>query len=94
MLTHQIESGLWQRNGQAITSFEQTLPETQSDLAQQTLKDPYLFDFLSLTENYNERELEQGLVNHITQFLLELGAGLAGHPRQAGDIMSERILNY
>lgn len=77
VLVHQIESGLWQREGKAISNFESTLPALQSDLAQQTLKDPYLFDFLSLTKDYNERELEQGLVEHITQFLLELGAGFA-----------------
>lgn len=77
ILIHQIESGLYQREGKAISNFEQTLPPLQSDLAQQSLKDPYVFDFLSLTDNYNERELEKGLVKHITQFLLELGAGFA-----------------
>ncbi len=77
VLVHQIESRLWQREGKALSNFEKTMPALQSDLAQQTLKDPYLFDFLSLTKNYNERELEQGLVSHITQFLLELGAGFA-----------------
>lgn len=77
ILIHQIESGLYQREGKAITNFEQTLPPLQSDLAQQSLKDPYVFDFLSLTNNYNERELEKGLVKHITHFLLELGAGFA-----------------
>lgn len=77
VLVHQIESGLYQREGKAITNFAQTLPPLQSDLAQQTLKDPYVFDFLSLTKNYSERELEQGLTQHITQFLLELGAGFA-----------------
>ncbi len=77
VLVHQIESRLWQREGQAISNFSQTLPSLQSDLAEQTLKDPYVFDFLSLTKEYNERELEQSLVKHITQFLLELGAGFA-----------------
>lgn len=77
VLIHQIESGLYQREGQAISNFDQTLPSEQSDLVQQSLKDPYLFDFLTLTQDYNERELEQGLVKHITQFLLELGAGFA-----------------
>ncbi len=77
VLVHQIESGLYQRDGQAITNFEQTLPPIQSDLAKQSLKDPYVFDFLTLTADYNERELEQSLVKHITQFLLELGAGFA-----------------
>lgn len=77
VLVHQIESGLYQREGKAVTNFAQTLPPLQSDLAQQTLKDPYVFDFLSLTKTYNERELEQGLTQHITQFLLALGAGFA-----------------
>jgi len=77
MLTHQIESRLYERQGKAITNFENTLPEPQSDLAQQLIKDPYNFDFLTLTENYNERELENSLLDHITNFLLELGAGFA-----------------
>jgi len=77
VLTHQIESGLWQREGKAINNFELTLPSEQSDLAQQTLKDPYVFDFLTLTKQHNERELENALTQHITQFLLELGAGFA-----------------
>ena len=77
VLTHQIESGLWQREGKTVSNFNSTLPTVQSDLAQQTLKDPYVFDFLTLTHSYNEKELEQGLIEHITQFLLELGAGFA-----------------
>lgn len=77
VLTHQIESNLWQREGKALSNFNATLPAVQSDLAQQTLKDPYVFDFLTLTKSYNEKELEQGLIEHITQFLLELGAGFA-----------------
>ena len=77
VLTHQIESGLWQREGKVVSNFDTTLPAVQSDLAQQTLKDPYVFDFLTLTKSYSEKELEQGLVEHITQFLLELGAGFA-----------------
>lgn len=71
VLIHQIESGLYQREGKAITNFEQTLPPIQSDLALQSLKDPYVFDFLSLTNDYNERELEHALTQHITQFLLD-----------------------
>ena len=82
VLVHQIESGLWQREGKAITNFEQTLPATQSDLARQMLKDPYTFDFLSLTKEHTERELETDLIAHITQFLLELGAGFAFVGRQ------------
>lgn len=82
VLTHQIESDLWQREGKAITNFSQVLPAPQSELAQQTLKDPYLFDFISLTKDYTEREIELALVEHITHFLLELGAGFAYMGRQ------------
>jgi predicted nuclease of restriction endonuclease-like (RecB) superfamily len=89
VLTHQMESGLWLREGKAITNFSQTLPSPQSDLAQQTLKDPYIFDFLTLTKQHSERELEQGLIEHITHFLLELGAGFAymgkQYPVQVGE---------
>ena len=77
VLAHQIESGLWQRDGQAVSNFAATLPAVQSDLAQQALKDPYEFDFLALTDRYSEKELEHKLTDHITQFLLELGAGFA-----------------
>jgi len=84
-----MESGLWQREGKAITNFSQTLPAPQSDLAQQTLKDPYIFDFLTLSKQHSERELEQGLIEHITHFLLELGAGFAymgkQYPVQVGE---------
>ena len=82
VLIHQIESGLYRREAKAITNFKNTLPGPQSDLAQQTLKSPYVFDFLSLTKDYTERELEKKLTEHITQFLLELGAGFAYIGRQ------------
>jgi predicted nuclease of restriction endonuclease-like (RecB) superfamily len=68
VLTHQIESNLWEREGRSISNFSSTLPSPQSDLAQQTLKDPYIFDFLALAKDYTERELEQGLIEHITKF--------------------------
>lgn len=77
VLVHQIESGLMRRQGQAITNFKATLPSPQSDLAHETLKDPYLFDFLSIGEEAHEREIERELVKHITNFLLELGAGFS-----------------
>ncbi len=76
-LTLQIKSNLFQREGGAITNFSNTLPEPFSDLAQQTLKDPYVFDFLQLSENYREKDIENQLVNHIKKFLLELGKGFA-----------------
>ena len=90
VLTHQIESGLWQREGRAVTNFGDTLPVPHSDLAAQTLKDPYLFDFLSLTKEHSERELELGLTEHISQFLLELGAGFAYVGRQVPLQVGER----
>jgi len=90
VLVHQIESGLWQREGKAITNFAQTLPAPQSDLATQLIKDPYKFDFLSLSKEHNERELELGLIEHITQFLLELGAGFAYIGRQVPLQVGER----
>ncbi|MDO8777289.1 MAG: PDDEXK nuclease domain-containing protein, partial [Burkholderiaceae bacterium] len=90
VLVHQIESGLWQREGKAITNFEQTLPAAQSDLATQMLKDPYKFDFLSLSKEHTERELENDLIAHITQFLLELGAGFAYIGRQVPLQVGER----
>ncbi|MCX6327725.1 MAG: PDDEXK nuclease domain-containing protein [Bacteroidia bacterium] len=89
VLQHQIESKLFERQGKAITNFKITLPEASSDLANQLLKDPYKFDFLTLTENYKERELENALVENITKFLLELGSGFAyvgkQVPMQVGD---------
>ncbi len=82
VLAHQIESGLYLREGKAINNFATTLPKPESDLAQQLLRDPYNFDFLMLTERHNERELEDGLLQHLTKFLLELGAGFAFVGRQ------------
>lgn len=82
VLEHQIDSGLYNRQGKAVSNFQLKLPEAQSDLAQQTLKDPYNFDFLTLREEYDERELEDALINQITQFLLELGTGFSYLGRQ------------
>lgn len=90
VLTHQIESGLYQRDGKAVSNFSDTLPSPQSDLAQQILKDPYNFDFLTLTDDFNERELEQKLIQHITKFLLELGAGFAYMGKQIPIQVGER----
>lgn len=82
VLIHQIESGLYKRQGKASSNFALTLPKPLSDLAVQTLKDPYIFDFLRLTEQYNEKDLEDSLIEHITRFLLELGTGFAYVGRQ------------
>lgn len=76
-LAIQIKSRLHLRAGLAITNFNKTLPEPLSDLAQQTLKDPYIFDFLQLSEGFKEKDIENQLVNHIKKFLLELGKGFA-----------------
>jgi predicted nuclease of restriction endonuclease-like (RecB) superfamily len=77
VLVHQIESALHRRQGKAITNFHQTLPPLQSDLAQQIIKDPYNFDFLTLGSEAHERDLERALLDHVRQFLLELGVGFA-----------------
>lgn len=77
ILSRQIENKLFERQGKAINNFKATLPESTSELANQILKNPYSFDFLALTENYKERELENALVENITKFLLELGSGFA-----------------
>jgi predicted nuclease of restriction endonuclease-like (RecB) superfamily len=90
VLVHQIESGLFKREGNSVNNFALTLPAPQSDLAKQTIKDPYVFDFLSMTKEYNERDLELGLVEHITHFLLELGAGFAYVGRQLPIQVGER----
>lgn len=68
---------LYERQAKALSNFSKTLPAPQSDLAQQTTKDPYVFNFLAMTEDYNERELEDALVANVTKFLVELGTGFA-----------------
>jgi predicted nuclease of restriction endonuclease-like (RecB) superfamily len=82
VLALQIKTDLYARQGKAISNFKWTLPTPQSDLAQQSLKDPYAFDFLTMTAPYNERDIEHQLVEHITKFLLELGKGFAFVGRQ------------
>ena len=77
-----IQSEAHQRQGKALTNFERLLPSPQSDLVQQTLKDPYIFDFLTLEEPFHERELETNLLHQLERFLLELGQGFAFVGRQ------------
>ena len=77
ILEMQIESDLFGRQGKAITNFKNTLPAPLSDLAIQTIKDPYIFDFLTLDVQYRERDIEKQLIQHISKFLLELGKGFA-----------------
>ena len=82
VLEHQIDSGFYERIGKSITNFDSKLPKLQSDLAKQIIKDPYNFDFLTIKEEYDERELENALINEITSFLLELGKGFSYMGRQ------------
>ncbi len=82
VLVMQIESQLHQRTGSALTNFNQQLPQPQSDLARESLKDPYRLDFLGLGKEAQERAIEDALVKHVTQFLMELGAGFAFVGRQ------------
>lgn len=77
MLEHWIESGLYSRQGKAVTNFKTALPQPQSDLARELMRDPYNLDFLGLREQAEERELEEGLLTHMRKFLIELGAGFA-----------------
>ena len=77
VLNNFLSTDLYERQGKAITNFEYHLPKENSDLAQQITKDPYNFDFLSLRENYDEKELKTNLINNIQRFLIELGTGFA-----------------
>ncbi|NLH48841.1 MAG: DUF1016 domain-containing protein [Myxococcales bacterium] len=83
----QIETDLFHRQGRATSNFKRTLPPPQSDLANNTLKDPYVFDFFGIGEDAAERELHRGLVAHLQKFLLELGLGFAfvGSQAHLGD---------
>lgn len=82
VLLNFLGTDLYERQAKALTNFSKTLPAPQSDLAQQTTKDPYVFNFLAMTEVYNERELEDALVANVTKFLVELGTGFAYMGRQ------------
>src|SRR5882762_8910460 len=77
VLVHQIETNLFDRQGHALTNFDKTLPAPQSDLAQQLIKDPYNFDFLTFGPDVQERDLERSLIEHVRDFMLELGKGFA-----------------
>lgn len=77
VLAHQIDTSLFRRQGKALTNFARTLPAPQSDLAQELVKDPYSFDFLALGAEISERELENGLIDHLRALILELGKGFA-----------------
>ncbi len=77
VLVNFLDTDLYERDGKAITNFSVTLPKEQSDLAQAMTKDPYNFDFISIREKYNERELKDALLNNLGRFLMELGNGFA-----------------
>lgn len=77
VLLNMISGKLIDTQGKAITNFSKTLPDYESDLIRETLKDPYIFDFINVTESYKERELENALVENISKFLIELGSGFA-----------------
>jgi len=77
VLLNFLDTDLYERQGKAISNFKNALPTLQSDLAQEMTKDPYNFDFLTLTENYKEKELKEALIRNVTKFLLELGTGFA-----------------
>jgi len=99
ILLMQIESSAHKRIGRTASNFSLRLPKPDSDLVQQTLKDPYLFDFLTLETGFHERELETGLIKHLEKFLLELGQGFAFVGRQyhldlAGDDFYIDLLFY
>lgn len=77
VLLNWLDTNLYERQGKAITNFIMQLPEAQGDLANELTKDPYNFDFLTMTEGYNEKELKDALTNNIVKFLMELGSGFA-----------------
>jgi len=82
VLMNFLEADLYSAQGKSLNNFSRLLPEVQSDLASEIIKDPYNFDFLMLTENCREKELEDALIDNITKFLLELGQGFAYIGRQ------------
>src|SRR5258708_1331529 len=77
VLTHHISTQLREREGKALTNFSRTLPAEESDLTQQILKDPYSFEFLTLSSTARERKLDRGLLKHLRDLLLELGRGFS-----------------
>ncbi len=89
-LLQMIKSNAYARQGSVVSNFKNRLPVSQSELVQQTLKDPYIFDFLTLSEPFKERELETELLKHLEKFLLELGEGFAFVGRQYPITVSEQ----
>lgn len=77
VLMNFLDTDLYDREGQAVTNFKDSLPKVQSDLAQQIIRDPYNFDFLTIRQEYDEKELKDALMDNLQKFLLELGTGFA-----------------
>ena len=92
MLLNFLDSDLFERHGKAVTNFEMTLPDAHGDLAQQLLKDPYCFDFVQLTDRFNEKELKDELVSNVERFLLEMGNGFAYMGREHRMLVGETEL--
>ncbi|MBT8160362.1 MULTISPECIES: YhcG family protein [Arthrobacter] len=90
VLVHHIETKRMERSGKAISNFGATLPPVDSDLTQEATKDPYVFDFVAMTDRRNERELESQLVKHVEKFLLELGHGFAYVGRQVRLLINDQ----
>lgn len=85
-----IKSDLYSREGKAITNFTKTLPSPQSNMAQESFKDPYIFDFLTLHEDHIEQDLEQGLIDHVQKMLLEMGKGFSLVGRQYHIVVDDK----
>lgn len=104
VLMNFLDTNLYERQGKAITNFDKILPDAQSDLAQEMTKDPYNFDFLTLRQNYDEKELKDALMANVQSFLLELGKGFAfvgreyrlevGETEQFLDMLFYNITNH
>lgn len=77
ILINMISGKLFESHGKTINNFSKTLPDYDSELVRETFKDPYIFDFINITENHKERELEKALTENISKFLIELGSGFA-----------------
>lgn len=90
VMQNQVSTNLYEREGKALTNFTQTLPAIQSDLAQAITKDPYNFDFLTMQEKYNEKELKDALLNDVSDFLLELSTGFAYMGREVRLVVGEK----
>ena len=90
LLLNFVDTDLYERSGKAITNFTSTLPSTQGELAQELTKDPYNFNFLTLDEHYNEKDLKDALVANVSKFLIELGTGFAFMGREYRIVAGEK----